>query len=100
MKVAEFVYLNKTCFRGLFRVNQMGGFNVPYGHYDNPSVCDETSYKQISELISDVEFYCLDLKRERKYRQRRFCLYGSTIYSRKKEWFYKLFKGWFFKRKT
>ena len=66
MKVAEFVYLNKTCFRGLFRVNQMGGFNVPYGHYDNPSVCDETSYKQISELISDVEFYCLDFEEGRE----------------------------------
>lgn len=66
MKVAEFVYLNKTCFRGLFRLNQMGGFNVPYGHYDNPSICDETSYKQISELISDVEFYCLDFETGRE----------------------------------
>ena len=66
MKVAEFVYLNKTCFRGLFRLNQMGGFNVPYGHYDNPSICDEISYKQISELISDVEFYCLDFETGRE----------------------------------
>ena len=66
MKIAEFVYLNKTCFRGLFRLNQMGGFNVPYGHYDNPSICDETSYKEISELISDVEFYCLDFEEGRE----------------------------------
>lgn len=54
-KCALFIFLNRTCFNGLFRVNLQGGFNVPYGRYVNPKICDEGTLLAVSKALNRVE---------------------------------------------
>ncbi len=57
-----FIFLNKTCFNGLYRVNGSGNFNVPSGRYKNPLICDESNLKKISEKLQKVKIVCGDYK--------------------------------------
>ena len=56
---ALFIFLNKTCFRGVFRVGP-NGFNVPYGHYKNPEVINNEHLEEVHHLIQNVRFECMD----------------------------------------
>jgi DNA adenine methylase len=56
---AMFIFLNKTCFRGLFRVGPKG-FNVPYGHYNNPEIINKEHLEELVALIQNVVFECCD----------------------------------------
>ena len=56
---AMFVFLNKTCFRGVFRIGP-NGFNVPYGNYINPEIINKAHLDEIHELIKPVIFECCD----------------------------------------
>ena len=56
---AMFIFLNKTCFRGVFRIGP-NGFNVPYGHYKNPEIINKKHLEEINELIQNVIFECND----------------------------------------
>jgi len=56
---AMFIFLNKTCFRGVFRIGPKG-FNVPYGHYDNPEIINKEHLEEIHNLIQNVIFECCD----------------------------------------
>jgi DNA adenine methylase len=57
-KAVLFIFLNKSCFNGLYRVNRKGLFNVPIGSYKKPPICDEDNIRLISDLLSGVEIKC------------------------------------------
>lgn len=54
-KAAIFIFLNKTCFRGLYRENSSGKFNVPFGNYKNPPICDEKNIRGVSKYLNDID---------------------------------------------
>lgn len=57
---ARTIFLNKTCFNGLYRVNKKGQFNVPFGKYKNPKICDEDGLKAASVALRKAEIVCGD----------------------------------------
>ena len=59
-RAAELLFLNKTCFNGLYRVNAKGLFNVPHGKYVDPSICDTSAIQACSIALSDVEIMSAD----------------------------------------
>ena len=61
-KAALMIFLNKTCFNGLFRVNKKGAFNVPMGAYKNPMICDEANLRAVSEKLQNVTIVCGDYR--------------------------------------
>jgi DNA adenine methylase len=69
-RAARFIYLNKTSFNGLYRVNSKGGFNVPFGRYTNPNILDSGNLLLVHRALQKDELYCGDfthvLKNARK----------------------------------
>lgn len=55
-----FIFLNKTCFNGLYRVNKQGFYNVPIGSYKKPNICDPDNIRTISRLLKNVKIRCGD----------------------------------------
>ena len=62
-KAALMIFLNKTCFNGLFRVNKKGLFNVPMGSYKNPMICDEKNLRAVSNKLQRVTIVCGDYRK-------------------------------------
>lgn len=68
IKIASrFIYLNKTCFNGLYRVNKKGNFNVSYGRYKKPNICDEKNLSSVSLALQNAHIECADYKTVLQY---------------------------------
>ena len=61
-QTALFIFLNRTCFNGLYRVNKKNGFNVPIGSYKKPMICDENNLLKVSKLLEKVEILSGDFE--------------------------------------
>jgi len=59
-KAALFIFLNKTCFNGLYRVNKKGKFNVPFGKHEAPSICDTENIVKLASVLEKVTVHCGD----------------------------------------
>lgn len=68
-EAAYMIFLNRTCFNGLYRENSKGGFNVPFGRYSNPTICDAELLLADSELLQKVEILNGDFSHTEEYIQ-------------------------------
>ena len=64
---ALFIFLNKTCFNGLYRVNRKNEFNVPMGSYRKPTICDKANILAVNEALQKVELLCGDFEQTLDY---------------------------------
>lgn len=55
VKSALLMFLNKTCFNGMYRENKCGGFNVPFGKYSNPTICNADNLREVSQRLANVK---------------------------------------------
>ncbi len=61
-RAAAFIYLNRTCYNGLWRVNRSGGYNVPMGRYKNPPICDAEGLRAASRALARATILCADYR--------------------------------------
>ncbi len=79
-QAALFIFLNRTCFNGLFRVNKNNGFNVPIGSYKKPTICDANNLKVVSEALQRVEILSGDYQETLKHAEKPALFYFDPPY--------------------
>ena len=75
-QAALFIFLNRTCFNGLYRVNRKNHYNVPLGSYSKPTICDSKNILAVSEVLQKVEILCGDYQQtndDEQIRLKDFC---------------------------
>jgi DNA adenine methylase len=66
-RAAYMIFLNRTCYNGLYRLNRNGEFNVPYGKYKNPKICDKENILEVSKALQNTEIICADFEESQRY---------------------------------
>jgi len=79
-RAAQFIFLNRTCFNGLYRVNRAGYFNVPAGDYKNPTICDRKNLYAASSLLKKVNIFIGDYRESIKYADKQSFVYFDPPY--------------------
>lgn len=76
-RASRIIYLNKTCYNGLFRVNKSGEFNAPFGNYKNPNIVNETTLRAVSAYFNKakIRFTCQDFEDALKWSRK-----GAFVY--------------------
>jgi DNA adenine methylase len=80
VRAARFIYLNKTCFNGLYRVNKKGFFNVPMGRYKNPKIYDEELILNASKALKNATIEFADFSKVLEYAKNRDFVYFDPPY--------------------
>jgi DNA adenine methylase len=80
LQAALFIFLNRTCFNGLYRVNKNNEFNVPMGSYKNPTICDSENILSVSKALQNVELLCGDYEQTLKHAGKRTFFYFDPPY--------------------
>jgi len=80
LRATRFIYLNKTCFNGLYRVNKSGYFNVPVGSYKNPNIADEEVILNASKALRNVDIYNSSYDKVLEFAQKRDLVYFDPPY--------------------
>lgn len=79
-RAALMIYLNKTCFNGLYRVNRRGDYNVPMGAYKQPLICDERNLRQLSEKLQKVQIMYADYRKVEEFADEKTFVYFDPPY--------------------
>ena len=79
-KASLFIFLNKTCFNGLYRVNKKGEFNVPMGAYKNPKICDKENLKNVSMALKNVKIIYTDYRESESFIDEKTFVYIDPPY--------------------
>ena len=79
-KASLFIFLNKTCFNGLYRVNKKGEFNVPMGAYKNPKICDEENLKNVAMALKNVKIIYADYRESKDFIDEKTFVYIDPPY--------------------
>ena len=79
-KASLFIFLNKTCFNGLYRVNKKGEFNVPMGAYKNPKICDKKNLKNVSMALKNVKIIYADYRESESFIDEKTFVYIDPPY--------------------
>ncbi|RLF97656.1 DNA adenine methylase [Thermococci archaeon] len=79
-RAAYLLFLNKTCYNGLFRQNKKGEFNVPYGRYKNPTICDEKNIIEVNKALKNTKIFCDDFTKSEEFIEKNSLVYLDPPY--------------------